>query len=118
MKSIKRLILFFVILGIVACEKTDQNQINEQVSSSERGEFYQLKTYVFDTEEQVQTTEKYLKEAFLPGLKKIGIKNIGVFKPRSSEADTVEKILVLVPFSSDSHSFVSNWFIDGLTRVL
>lgn len=65
-------------------------------------EFYQLKTYILNTEQQVQTTDKFLKEAYLPGLKKMGIKNIGVFKPKPNATDTLKKIIVLIPFSSMS----------------
>jgi hypothetical protein len=63
-------------------------------------EFYQIKTYIFKTEQQEQTTDKYLKEAYLPGLKKLGIKNIGVFKPKPNAMDTLKKIIVIIPFSS------------------
>ncbi|SEG42835.1 NIPSNAP family protein [Flavobacterium urumqiense] len=63
-------------------------------------EFYQLKTYVLNSEQQVQTTDKYLKEAYLPALKKLGIKNIGVFKLKPNATDTLKKIIVLIPFKS------------------
>ncbi|RTY81475.1 NIPSNAP family containing protein [Flavobacterium sp. ZB4P23] len=63
-------------------------------------ELYQLKTYIFKTEQQEQTTDKYLKEAYLPGLKKLGIKNIGVFKLKPNATDTLKKIVVLIPFST------------------
>lgn len=63
-------------------------------------EFYQIKTYIFKTEQQEQTTDKYLKEAYLPGLKKLGVKNIGVFKPKPNATDTLKKIIVIIPFLS------------------
>ncbi|MFV5696331.1 NIPSNAP family protein [Flavobacterium sp. LB3P122] len=63
-------------------------------------EFYQLKTYIFKTEQQEQTTDKFLKEAYLPGLNKLGIKNIGVFKLKPNATDSLKKIIVLIPFSS------------------
>lgn len=100
MKLMKNLILFVAILAIASCEKTDPNQKADTASASLQGEFYQLKTYFFDTDAQVATTEKYLSEAFLPGLKKMGVKNIGVFKPRPNEEDTLKRILVLIPFPS------------------
>jgi hypothetical protein len=61
-------------------------------------EFYQIKTYILQSSKQEETTENFLKEAYLPALKRIGIKNIGVFKPRV--ADSLKKIIVLIPFSS------------------
>ena len=63
-------------------------------------EFYQLKTYILHSDEQVKTTDQFLKEAYLPGLKKLGIKNIGVFKPKPNATDTLRKIIVLIPFKS------------------
>jgi uncharacterized membrane protein YiaA len=53
-----------------------------------------------NTYEQIQTTDKFLKEAYLPALKKIGIKSIGVFKPKLNTTDTLTKIIVLIPFKS------------------
>lgn len=67
------------------------------VSQDKSREFYQIKIYSFDNDEQITITENYLKEAYLPALKKQNINNIGVFKPRM---DSIKKIYVLIPFSS------------------
>ena len=93
-------LIISLLLSLISCiEKASESSENE-ISVEHQFEYYQLKTYTFDTEEQVLTTEKYLEQAFLPGLKKLGIKNIGVFKPRPSENDTLRMIFVLIPFSS------------------
>lgn len=63
-------------------------------------QFYQLKIYSLETETQVKTTDNYLKDNYLPSLKKLLISNIGVFKSRPNEKDTIKKIYVLIPFSS------------------
>jgi hypothetical protein len=63
-------------------------------------EFYQLKIYSFDNDMQVRITDDYLKDAYLPALKKLNIQNIGVFKLRPSIKDTIKKIFVLIPFKS------------------
>ncbi|WP_426063322.1 NIPSNAP family protein [Flavobacterium sp. DSP2-3-1] len=99
MKFIK---LFFALLTVfsITSFKTIQNDILEVKTAAPSREFYQIKTYIFKTEQQVQTTEKYLKEALLPGLKKLGIKNIGVFKPKPNATDTLKKVIVVIPFSS------------------
>jgi hypothetical protein len=96
MKATKLLCLMLLALCFTSFK---MGATNSKIVSQSR-EFYQIKTYIFKTEEQVQTTEKYLKEAYLPGLKKLGIKNIGVFKPRPNATDTLKKIIVLIPFSS------------------
>lgn len=63
-------------------------------------QFYQLKTYTLANEEQVKMTDSYLREAFLPALKKLNIGPIGVFKPIPVATDSLHKILVLIPFTS------------------
>ena len=63
-------------------------------------QFYQLKIYALETDEQVKITDDYLKKIYLPALKKLEISNIGVFKTRPNEKDTIIKIYVLIPFSS------------------
>ena len=63
-------------------------------------EYYQLKTYSFDTDAQIQMTDDYLKNAFLPALKRLEINNVGVFKPRTIDSMTPKKIYVLIPFKS------------------
>ena len=100
MKSIKFLFLMVIIIAIANCKNMNSDNTVEEEPLAQAREFYQLKTYTFDRDEQVQTTERYLKEAYLPGLKKQGIDNIGVFKPRLNETDSVKKIFVLIPFSS------------------
>jgi len=64
-------------------------------------QFYQLRTYSFSTDEQVQQTDDFLKNAYLPALKRQNIQNIGVFKPKTYEPnDTLQRTLVLIPFAS------------------
>jgi hypothetical protein len=66
------------------------------------GAFYQLKTYVFSTAEQMVMTENYVRSALMPGMKRLGISNVGVFKPRLTETDTIRRIILLISFTSFS----------------
>ncbi|MDT0686154.1 NIPSNAP family protein [Autumnicola psychrophila] len=71
------------------------------ITNAQDQEFYQLKIYHFEDEAQVERTDDYLKNAYLPALKETGIQNIGVFKPRQyEENDTIKKTYVLIPFNS------------------
>ncbi|MFV5701048.1 NIPSNAP family protein [Flavobacterium sp. XS2P12] len=98
MKATKLLFLVVIAIAITSFKRiTPDSKIVVQSR-----EFYQIKTYIFKTDLQVQTTDKFLKEAYLPGLKKLGIKNIGIFKPKPNATDTIKKIIVLIPFSSMS----------------
>ncbi|HUH45520.1 MAG TPA: hypothetical protein VLZ54_00095, partial [Arenibacter sp.] len=65
-----------------------------------RLEYYQLKTYLLDTEAQELRTDDYLSKSYLPALKRQGISNIGVFKPRSIDALNPRSIQVLIPLTS------------------
>ena len=63
-------------------------------------DIYQLKIYSFETEEQIATTDKYLKEAYLPALKRLNISEVGVFKLIPNDSETLKQIYVLIPFTS------------------
>lgn len=100
MKAPNYFVLLFIFLAIASCKEMKSDYAAEEMPASQTQEFYQLKTYTFNTDEQVHITDNYLQEAYLPGLKKLGINNIGVFKPRPNESDSVKKIHVLIPLSS------------------
>jgi len=100
MKPLHYLLLIAGFISITGFENGNRKQPANQASSEKNREFYQFKTYTFDTEEQLQKADLYFKEALLPRLKQIGIKNVGVFKLRPTETDTVKKIFLLIPFSS------------------
>ncbi len=95
-----RALIFFLIAAIVtfSCESTTQSADTKKDPTDQK-EYYQLKVYTFDSELQQSLTDEYLAEAFLPGLKKLGIQNIGVFKKRLSESDSVLQTYVLIPFN-------------------
>jgi hypothetical protein len=100
MKLTQLLLLIVLFCTISSFKKITNNaNISEKNSPSSR-EFYQIKTYILNSEAQVTITENYLKEAYLPALKRIGIKTIGVFKVRTIATDSIKKIIVLIPFSS------------------
>lgn len=64
-------------------------------------EFYELKKYTIASPEQEKRLDEYLKNAYLPAAKKAGVKDIGVFKPVSSDKDNHGKaVFVLTPFAN------------------
>ncbi len=63
-------------------------------------DFYQVKVYHLKNNDQVNMTEQFLKDAYLPALHRNGIKNIGVFKPVNNDTAAAKFIYVLIPFSS------------------
>jgi hypothetical protein len=61
--------------------------------------YYELKIYHLKTQAQEDRLDSYLQNAYLPALHRMGIKNVGVFKP--VPADTLGKrVYVLIPFKS------------------
>ena len=44
--------------------------------------------------------DNYLEDAYIPALHRIGIKHVGVFKPRGESENSEKLIYVLIPFKS------------------
>src|SRR5690606_12907601 len=85
----KTTLLLFISLIVITNNLSAQNK-----------DIFQIKTYITNTEDQLKTTENFLKNAYLPALKRIGIKSVGVFKPKTIDSDSIIKVMVLIPFSS------------------
>ena len=102
MKIVKVFILFMVLSLGFACQQPQKENNKAESKEVSELEFYQIKTYIFDTEEQIEQTDTYLTEAYLPALKRMGIRNIGAFKPIPDPNDTLKRILLLIPFRSMS----------------
>lgn len=100
MKSSHYLVLLLAFITLSSCAKTKVNSSDAGATDRMQREIYQIKTYTFDTDEQASMTEEYLKNAYMPALKRLNIKNIGVFKTRLTEKDTVNKLYVLLPLKS------------------
>ncbi|WP_259067544.1 NIPSNAP family protein [Mucilaginibacter sp. X4EP1] len=59
--------------------------------------YYQIKIYHLKTQVQEDRLDQYLQNAYLPALHRLGIKNVGVFKPVAG--DTLGKrVYVFIPF--------------------
>ncbi|HTJ48239.1 MAG TPA: NIPSNAP family protein [Cyclobacteriaceae bacterium] len=63
-------------------------------------EYYELRTYRFQSVEQQQRIETYLEKALIPALHKLGLKKIGVFKPVETDTTYGKKLIVLIPYHS------------------
>lgn len=98
MKALRNFSWLLILFAFGACTEPMASEAQSPASASR--EYYQLKTYSFDSEAQQQTTDQYLQEAFLPALKKLNMGAVGVFKNRLSEEDSMRKTYVLIPFNS------------------
>jgi len=72
------------------------------VTNGQKGQrdFYQMKIYHLKNNDQVDQVDQYLKDVYLPALHRLGIKNVGVFKPISNDTATAKFVYVLIPFNS------------------
>jgi len=98
MKTIYQLIITVGIMFMFGCG--DNKPLNEDKPLTRERQLYQLKTYYFETSDQMKVTDQYLKDAFLPALHRMEITPVGIFKPRPSDDDHSMKTLVLIPFTS------------------
>lgn len=62
--------------------------------------YYQILVYHLKDNAQIQLTDQYLKNAYLPILHKNGIEKIGVFKPITNDTSADKRIYVLIPMKS------------------
>lgn len=60
-------------------------------------DYYQIKVYTIKDKVQEATIDKYLKDAYIPALHKMGVKKVGVFKPIADDKAAGTKIFVLIP---------------------
>jgi hypothetical protein len=86
-----RLLVLALLLSIMG--------IQQSSAKTPVREFYELKIYHFNNKGQQERVEKYLQDALLPALHRMGMKKTAVM--RTLEEDTTGlKIYVLIPFRS------------------
>jgi len=65
-----------------------------------QNDIYELLVYKLKTADQISATDNYLKDAYLPAMHRLGIKQIGVFKPVANDTAEIKKVIVLVQYVS------------------
>jgi hypothetical protein len=63
-------------------------------------DYFELKIYHLDSQDQMPLLDSYLKDALLPAMHRSGIKNTGVFKPIEGLNEELNFQVVLTPFRS------------------
>ena len=101
-KSCTVLYTALVLLGLTI--------FNVSTAAADGRYYYEIKLYHFKTQTQEDRMDTYLQNAYLPALHRLGIKNVGVFKPLP--ADTLGlRMYVLIPFKTWSQ-------LEGLNEKL
>lgn len=83
--------LFSSILLCCCCFKSNAQQ------KQSKGEYYQLSIYHYQNLLQESQLHQYLKDAYLPALRRNGIEKIGVFYAVENDTATEKRLYVLVP---------------------
>ncbi|MEP6584226.1 MAG: NIPSNAP family protein [Ginsengibacter sp.] len=78
-----------------------------------KNDFYQLKIYHAKSDDQVAMLDTYLRDAYLPALHRLGIKNVGVFKPISNDTAVDKSVYVFIPFASQDAWLNISHKLDG-----
>lgn len=84
--------LIFLFLGTLGISLTMNSSIQAQ-----KRDYLLLKQYSFSSTADLQQTSQFMENAYLPGLKKIGYNNIGVFMERPQEEGKVPDLYLLLP---------------------
>jgi hypothetical protein len=63
-------------------------------------DIYELLVYKLKTADQITATDNYLQDAYIPAMHRLGIRQIGVFKPVANDTSEIKKIIVLVQYIS------------------
>ena len=69
-------------------------------------QLYDLRVYTFKTEDHAAKFDKMMKDAAIPGLGRIGVKDIGVFKEMEPKDDVVRRYSLI---AFDSFETYSTW---------
>src|SRR5258706_13014798 len=70
------------------------------IISFAQNDIYEILVYKLKTTAQVDATDNYLKDAYIPAMHRLGIKQIGVFKPIANDTAEIKQIIVLTQYIS------------------
>lgn len=62
--------------------------------------YYEVKIYRINNAAQAATTDKFLKDAFIPAMHRFGISTVGVFKPVEADTAYGKFIYVFIPYKN------------------
>lgn len=89
-----RLSIFFFLLIFCFLPK------NSLFAQSPNIEYYEIKIYHIENEEQENRTDEFLEKVYLPALSRKGIANVGIFKAVEKDPAQDSRIYVFIPYSS------------------
>lgn len=87
---------FLVKSGVAGLATLSGGTLMAQNPPAQAGEYYELRRYEIETEQQKAGLDKFLADAAIPALNRLGIKPVGVFYP----AEGISPVYVLLVHSS------------------
>ncbi|MFI5151906.1 MAG: NIPSNAP family protein [Chitinophagales bacterium] len=69
-------------------------------AAPEKMNYYQIRVYQLKSKEQEERVDRFLQNALLPALHRLGISQVGVFKPITNDTAAVRRVYLLIPFGS------------------
>lgn len=95
--NMKVLYLFFSLLIM---SQSSYSNSTLPTGKEANGPIFQIRLYHLKDNNQINITDNFLKRSYMPALDRLGIKNIGVFKPITNDTASDKLIYVLIPFTS------------------
>lgn len=92
------LLLTLAVFALNSCNQTSDSDTT-QISTPEL-DYYQLKIFSYESSDQESLLDSYFKDALLPALHRANVENVGVFKPIDGLNETMNFIMVMLPFKS------------------
>lgn len=74
--------------------------ISVAIQAAPKGDYYSLRVYTIEDQSQESAMDQYLENAYIPALKRAGIRDVGVFKTIEGRNDGQKMIVVFIPFRS------------------
>jgi hypothetical protein len=85
-----------IFIAFLAC--TVLNSLSP--AAAQKREYYEIKIYRVNTQEQIKQLDQYFRNAYLPALHKLGIKKIGVFHDIGNDTLADKRIVLFIPLRS------------------
>ncbi len=63
-------------------------------------DIYEIRVFKMNSSAQMDLTENYLKNVYLPAMHRLGFKSIGVFKPIANDTATLKQVVMITPYIS------------------
>jgi hypothetical protein len=97
----KKILISFLICSLLSAPSFLQGKNPADAKQM----YYELKIYRLKDPSKNAVIDKYLKEAFIPAMHRLGVYNIGVFKPVETDTAAGRMVYVFIPYKTSEQYF-------------